>query len=224
MPSLDIIVDPARWTPEGVSAIATAAIAVFTIVLVWVTSRQARLTKEALIADKRAFVFAKNIFPVWELDRQTGEYNWRFRPVWENSGDTPTKGMTLYVDCELRNTILPQGFDFTRTTIPAGPGMLGPRATSTGGAAPHYPVAAITPTDIVDIQAGKKFLYLWGWVRYWDVFPKTPQHITRFCWQIMPLGNPKNYNPAQVPGAPESLNFGYLHQSEGNCADEECPQ
>jgi hypothetical protein len=150
------------------------------------------------------------------------QYNWRFRPIWQNSGDTPTRNMVMHVTCELRNTVLPSGFDFNYPTTQTGTGLLAPKSTSMGGIAPNYPVAAITPQDILDVQHRRKFLYLWGWVRYHDVFPDTPQHITRFCWLIVPTGNPLVYTPGQTPNLPHSLSFGNIHHSEGNCADEEC--
>jgi hypothetical protein len=74
----------------------------------------------------------------------------------------------------------------------------------------------------LDAQAGRKFIYLWGWVRYFDVFPRTPEHITRFCWLIVPVGDPLAFVPGAAPNQPGSLSFGSLHHSEGNCADEEC--
>ncbi|PNE12175.1 MAG: hypothetical protein CR217_05030 [Beijerinckiaceae bacterium] len=96
--------------------------------------------------------------------------------------------------------------------------MLGPKAISMGGAAPLIPAAPITPQDIIDTQNGTKFIYLWGWTKYFDVFPRTAEHITRFCWLILTTGNPMTFNPAQ----PGSLTFHNLHHVEGNCADDEC--
>jgi len=111
----------------AITALATIVIAAFTGTLWIATSRQAELTREALIADKRAFVFATGIYGLWERS-PTGEYNWRFRPIWQNSGETPTKDMTMYTNCELRNTPLPGGFDFDRATTQIGTGLLGPGA------------------------------------------------------------------------------------------------
>ena len=201
-----------------ITALATMVIAAFTGTLWWATSRQAELTREALIADKRAFVFATGIHPFWERS-PTGGYNWRFRPIWQNSGDTPTKGMTMHTSCELRHTPLPSGFDFGRATTQTGTGFLGPRATGTGSLAPTFPMAAITPQNLLDVQQGRQFLYLWGSVRYFDVFPNTKQHITRFCWLVMLVGDPFTY----VPDDPQhTLRFTTIHHTEGNCADDEC--
>ena len=204
----------------GLTAIATIVIAAFTGTLWVATSRQAQLTREALIADKRAFVFPVDIVPQYDaLDPVTGEHNWRFRPAWRNSGDTPSKNLALYVDCELRNTPLPIGHNFIETRQP-GNGLLPPNSTMNGGAAPFG--NAITPQDILDVQANRKFLYLWGWARYYDVFPETPQHVTRFCWQIFSIGNPHAFVPGQNPSQPGSLIFTYIHFLQGNCADDEC--
>jgi hypothetical protein len=191
-------------------------------VLAFVTNRQAKLTKEALIADKQAFVFATGFNPFWELNKATGNYDWRFRPTWQNAGDTPTRKLRLYADCELRNAPLPSGFNFTQNTGPPGPGLLGPKSTNMGGAAPLAPRAAITPQDILDVQNGTKFIYLWGWAKYFDVFPRTPEHITRFCWQILITGDPFKFTPGQLPKQPGSLNFANLFHPEGNCTDNEC--
>jgi hypothetical protein len=186
MQILSVIFDFDKWSSEGITAVATAVIAIFTVVLVRVTNRQAKLTKEALIADKQAFVFASGIFGFWEPNKATGNYDWRIRPIWQNAGDTPTRKMRLYVDCELRNAPLPSGFSFTQITTPPGTGLLGPKSTSMGGAAPLAPRAAITPQDILDVQNGTKFLYLWGWAKYFDVFPGTLSTLPAFAGKSSP--------------------------------------
>jgi hypothetical protein len=156
----------------GITALATLVIAAFTATLWFATNRQAELTKEAFIADKRAFIFATGFNSVWEEDKATGQYNWRFRPVLRNSGDTPTKNMEMYVACEVRNAVLPPGYAFTPQVHNIARGMMPPKFELQGGLAPQMPGAAITPQDILDTQTGKKFTYIWGWIKYRDVFPK----------------------------------------------------
>jgi hypothetical protein len=204
----------------AITALATIIIAAFTATLWRATTDQAKLTKEALIADKRAFVFAESLFSYWE-NGQNGMYNWRFRPVWRNSGDTATKRLEIHTNCELRNSPLADRFDFNYATTNVGGGLLGPKAASNGGVAPNYPFAAITPQDIADVQAGVKFLYLWGFAKYNDVFPGTPRHITRFCWALLPDGNSFTFTPPAPPNL-STLTFTNIHQNQGNCADEEC--
>ena len=179
---------------NGITALATIVIAAFTGTLWRSTSLQALLTKEAFISDKRAFVFTSGLQHYWEIDG-TGAYNWRFRPIWKNSGNTQTKRLRLYTECELRDSPLPLGFDFTTTRYQWGTGFSAPQTTYVGGIAPPYTLSAITPQDIIDVQQGRKYLYLWGWASYFDVFPNTPEHITRFCWSIAPVGDPFTYVP-----------------------------
>ena len=156
----------------GITALATLVIAAFTATLWLATNRQAELTKEAFIADKRAFIFATGFSQAWEEDKATGLYNWRFRPVLRNSGATPTKSMQMYVACEVRNTVLPPGYAFTPEEHNIASATMPPNFELQGGLAPRFPGAAITPQDIIDSQAGKKFIYIWGWIKYRDVFPK----------------------------------------------------
>jgi hypothetical protein len=211
-------------TSNNISALATVVIAAFTITLWVATSRQAELTREALIANKRAFVYATNIFQAFDQDKTTGLYNWRFRPILRNSGDTPTKDMTMFVTCEVRNSEIPIGYPFTHNLQQVARGTIAPRIDLHGGVAPLPPAAAITPQDIIDAQAGRKFIYVWGWIKYSDVFPKTPQHITRYCWRVDPIGDPLTFVPNTVgqPPTPGTLSFNTIQHSEGNCIDEEC--
>lgn len=202
----------------GISALATIVIAAFTITL-WIASReQARLTREALIAANRAFMFPTGLKQVFEMDIATGLYNWRLRPEWRNSGETPTKNLTTYVECEIRNSLLPANYGFIHDTDPAS-GIIGPNQTIWGGNAPRG--AAITPQDILETQVYRKFIYLWGWAKYRDVFPATSQHTTRFCWLILVTGDPMKFDPIVVgqPPTPGTVSFQYLQHTEGNSAD-----
>jgi hypothetical protein len=197
-----------------VSAFATIVIAIFAGIL-WTTAReQSKLAREALITDRRAFVFARGFEAIPEF-QGTG-IRWFFRPIWFNSGKTPTRNLRFYVDCEIRTVRLPATFDFNKTRSDPTTGMLGPKAETWGPLVPNKE-AAISPQDIVDIQLGSKFLYLWGWVKYNDVFAGTPEHVTRFCWQIIPTGH-----PLKMPGTPDAIIFGNAQVPEGTCSDDEC--
>jgi|SRR5215469_7572232 len=205
----------------AVTAIATFVIAAFTGTLWTATLRSTDLTRESFTANKRAFIFALGLNGFWERDGATGHYNWRFRPLWQNSGETPSKALRNYTGCELRTSPLPVGYNFKQGNGSAG--LIPPKATLSGGLAPQPPQPALTPQDILDVQAGRKFLYVWGWVKYHDVFPRTKEHVTRFCWLVTPVGDPFAYVPgSQPPPALGGLTFQTIHHTEGNCADEEC--
>lgn len=217
---------------DVVIAVFTIALTGFTGLLVIVGGKQARLTRETLINTQRAFVFATGFQPLYDpperkasieggSDVEKMDYIWRFRPHWQNSGDTPTKDFISHTRCELRDSILPPGFDFDYSTEQKGGGLIGPHFTVMGGLAPQQPSPGITTKDILDVQAGRKHLYLWGWARYFDVFPNTPRHISRFCWFITPTGNPLTYHAGQLPSEPDALMWNFVHHFEGNNTSDE---
>lgn len=206
-----------RKYADVVTGIATGLLAYITYRLVVLGREQSETAR----AELRAYVFATGVIPEFDLLPVNGHYNWRLRPEWTNHGSTQTRKLRLYSDCELRTTTLPVGFPFTEKH-PFGTGLLPPHVSMNGGSAPILQNPAITPQDILDVIAGHKFLYLWGWARYFDVFPGTQEHITRFCFQITPGGNPTTFAPGQSATQHGNLRFGYVHHAEGNCADDEC--
>jgi hypothetical protein len=205
----------------AITSIATIVIAAFTATLWRATTRQSDLTREALIADKRPFAFPDAINSYWEdSTSHPGHYDWRFRPVWQNSGDTAPKNLAIQSNCELRNTPLPMDYPFT-SNVATGGGILGPKMRAPAGLAPAMPNPAISPQDIVDVEQGRKFLYLWGWAKYEDGFPQTPIHLTHFCWQIFPKGKPFEFVPGKIPPAEGSLGFDHIQIAQGNFTKDE---
>jgi hypothetical protein len=181
---------------------------------------QGRLTEETLVADKRAFVCADGIVPLWDPPSATAPnvYNWRLRPRYRNTGGTPTKELRSHVECDIRNAPLPTGHIFVDQNEIVGSGLIGPNAESAGGTAPQG--TPITPQDIIDSQSFTKFIYLWGWIKYYDVFPNTPEHTTHFCWLILVTGSPATFvpNTPGQPPTPGTLTFNFLQHTEGNYA------
>jgi len=127
----------------AINAVATIVIATFTIILVSVSRQQYALTRETLVADKRAYVFAIGFQQQYE---KIGElYHWRFKPNWKNTGDTPTRNLRLYSHCDVRNSQLPDAYSFDAGNSVPGGGLLAPTQEASGGAAPHFPTAPISP-------------------------------------------------------------------------------
>jgi hypothetical protein len=117
-------------------AVFTGFLALVTLGLIYVGIRQTRIVTQTFAVDKRAFVFASGIHLEWNLDNTTGQYHWRIRPVWQNTGDTATKRLRMYSDSVFRDSRLPVRFQFIEGEIPSGPGMIGPRSSGMGGAVP----------------------------------------------------------------------------------------
>jgi hypothetical protein len=164
---------------SAITAISTAVIAVFTIALAISTKKLGlmaakqdarmresirvskiamKLSEAALVSGERAFVFPTGVLQgFWEINAALNQYNWRFRIEWRNSGDTPTKNMTMNIECVLRDSPIPPGFDFNFPTTKIGHGLLPPNSTSLSGIAPQPPDPAITPDDLLEVQAGRKW-------------------------------------------------------------------
>ena len=76
------------------------------------TGDQVIISRSAMIASLRAYVFPTGVNGYWKTDKQ-GAFHWRFRTVWTNSGDSPTKNMTFCTYCEVRDKVAVKGDIFT---------------------------------------------------------------------------------------------------------------
>jgi len=180
------------------------------------TQITADIAKESLIVGNGAFVFVIDFVWTWETapDDLLGDpITYTFRPVWQNSGNTQTKNMVTMVAIELSDSIISDQFDFTAAKTATQPALIGPKSQIRGGTE-----RPITAAEMVEVAAGKKFLYLWGWARYEDIFPDTKPHLTRYCTQVRAAGDLLSRPAKDRPGA-------FIHFSihpRGNCADDEC--
>lgn len=169
----------------------------------------ARTAENALVAGQRAFMFLREFKTFLHVDDASGQYRWTLHPVWENSGNTPTKGLEIYTTYRLLDAPLAPGYDFPSTAHEMVTAIAGPRALVEG--AP----GSIGADDLAAVQQGKKYFYIWGRAEYHDIFDGTGRHTTRFCNQLVQvIGDPaapiNEHNMVQ-------LMFGF--HSENNSAD-----
>ena len=192
------------------------------LILLFFAFRESRrasdIAHDAMVASQRAFVFVIGAVGRWELDAASQKYNWRLVAHLSNTGNTATKNMRMHSNCVLMSSPLPKGFNFDYITANTGTGLIGPKLTAYGGQVPPMPNPALTPQDLLDAQQGRKWLYIMGWVRYFDIFPGTPERITRYCFLVTPSGDPFSFSPAH----PDGMVFPTFHHFENNCADDGC--
>jgi len=198
---------------SGVTALATALLFVTTGLLWWLARNQFVANRTQL----SAFVFVEDVRPQFIVDPATRQPSdltkprevsgWQFRPLWRNSGETQTRGMTTHVDYEYRDRELPVGFKFKDNYPYTAKMLLGPKNAAIGGSAKTF-----TVDEMRQVQAGTKFLYLWGWIKYEDIFQRGREHLTRYCVQVTVVTDPSKSNAA----------FLYPVPNEGNCSDDEC--
>jgi hypothetical protein len=176
----------------------------------------ADITRDSLLYVQRAFIFV-NDFDVTRLvapgtSRLDGSMRFAFH--WENGGTTPTLDMQTHISFELLRSDLPE--DFTFPDLPKGEPpfrmFVGPKATSRS--APLF----VPAPDIIAVHDHMGRLYIWGWAKYRDIFPKTGEHITRFCSELTDVTG----DLSGVNGTP--VNLQTANCPRGNCYDQECKE
>ncbi|HEX7633830.1 MAG TPA: hypothetical protein VF427_00955 [Noviherbaspirillum sp.] len=171
--------------------------------------KTARAAEDALVAGQRAFMFIKEFKTFLHFDAVSGQYRWSIHPVWENSGNTPTRGLSINTTYRLLDEPLPKDYAFPNSREDLIPTIAGPKAMVE--AVP----GAISAEDLAAVQQGSKHFYIWGWAEYHDIFEGTKKHTTRFCNQLMqvvgdPMAAINEHNMVQML-------FGF--HSENNYAD-----
>lgn len=178
-------------------------------------NRSAEIAERALIAGQRAFV-SVSFEPSASKSVETNKITtWNFTPIWWNAGDTPTRNMQNHINIKLFDGSLPNDWGFPdlwatniavedRLPVPLG---CAPKGTVRGQA------VGVSVDQMKEVIAGTKWLYMWGWASYSDVFPGTMLHVTRFAVQIAAGGDPTDNGKTSV-----TFHFARKY----NCSDEEC--
>jgi len=173
----------------------------------------ADVSKIAMVAGERAYVHHAGCRAISHLNPANATVFWRIRPLWTNAGNTPARKAEIYAHYELRDSPLPPEYAFTRQELPLTETMIAAGAVIESGP------RDISGQELLDIAAGRKFFYIWGIARYRDVFPETPERVTKFCVQALTItGNPMvgwdaNNNPLEIV---------FIGFHRHYCMDEDC--
>ncbi len=174
-------------------------------------ARDSAKAQESQLRVQRAYVFI-DLFEVNTLSSHVVVL-----PKWRNSGSTPTRFMTNWVNWKPFAQEPPQDYDFPDLDGAGNPvsdkdkkvvpSFVGPQATTF--AEPLYIPAAV----FADARDGKVSIFIWGWTKYEDIFG-TP-HITKFC-------NKMRIVLLDSDGKLKSNVISFPLYSRHNCTDEEC--
>jgi hypothetical protein len=137
---------------------------------------------------------------------------WAFSVPAENIGATRTRNAKFVVNGDFLMGKLPANFDFHDLSNPIN-------AVIPGHSTISFPTLATGVQQIQSVQRGIGHLYLYGWARYKDIFENTPEHITKFCYELTLF----NHDPTKPKTSDPS--DGYLEfraREQHNCIDEEC--
>ncbi len=209
---------------DGVTALFTVGIfvatAIYAVVAIaqWCAMRNSNeINRDALRSVQRAFVtFSPSLDTIIRITPQTNRANyWDFTIPMENSGVTPTKGMTGRANIWTGHDKIPDDFTFPDTgNSPPQLLVLGPKGKTDLG-----PIG-VTP-DIIEAlesvpKGGSWHLYFYGWAKYRDIFEGTPEHVTKFCYELTSVaGDP------WMPKKPDLYTY-FVACPRHNCTDEEC--
>ena len=189
---------------------ATVAYSVIAL-LQWTSMRESnKINRDSLVAVQRAFIsFSVHVIPyatVPQNNRDRIPVIWQFDVPITNSGNTPTQSLQHAVHAVVLKDKISQSFDFN--DFKNGNAMfIGPKDS---------PVSKTNPIPIANIAnswKGTEHIYIYGWASYHDIFPNTPLHITKFCYELSVGGNPES---STIP--PTWYAITPIH----NCADDEC--
>lgn len=177
-------------------------------------SENVDISRLSMVASDRAYVHYAGCRWISHRDVNDGTFFWSIRPQWTNSGNTPTREAHVHIRYELLDERLPADYDFApNDQAVQTPATLPPKATIFSA---HYNIKG---EDLVAIREGRKHFYVWGIAHYRDVFPGTPNRITKFCSYAGRIaGNPlegwdDKSNPVEIL---------FLTYHRHNCSDEEC--
>lgn len=142
------------------------------------------IAREGMEKQSRAYVYPDGPFPAIRQDHTNQNVEWGFAVNWKNSGNTPALSESMLIWVEVVDGVLPMDFQFDRTADDHVSAVFGPNMALSSV------YAWVSADDIKKVFAGEKTLYLWGWVKYRDVFPATPERETRFCYRLFPNVDP----------------------------------
>jgi len=205
------------------SLFVTSIVAVVYIFQLRAMRESNRINREALVSVQRAFLYVDEfqMFIERNADDPTKINGFTLYPRVKNSGTTPALDATDWVNIKtLDKPITPS---FTFPDLDSRGNVISVKQQLTPGFFPPQSVETLAvPLGISariaqDVNAGKAYVYLYGWIRYRDVFKETEPHVSMFCIQIKELRQ-----VAAIGGNPASTTLVTNTCSEHNCVDKQC--
>lgn len=138
----------------------------------------------------RAYVTVRQFMQTPVKDERQGNQGWLVQVAWQNTGATPTKGFRYWAMLREFEHAVPEDFPFTPAGLKdfAG-GELGSNSSV------NTPPLFVSPQLIARIQDGSRKVLLLGQADYGDVLAADAKRETRFCVEVVLVGDPAGTNP-----------------------------
>ncbi len=176
-----------------------------------VAKEAAEVARQSLVTVQRAFVFIDS------FQGNIVNHNLIVAPKWRNSGTTPTRFMTNWVNWKQFASEPPDDFIFpdlgedgnpiNEKDMNFTPAFVGPNATT-------FAQAHVIPRETLSaMRDNQARVFIWGWAMYQDVFGAP--HVTKFCTEVKILA-------AWSEGDKSLGALSFPLYRRHNCTDEEC--
>lgn len=191
-------------------------------------SRANAISQQALFGVQRPFMFThgttiEDVKVFMGPARERILAGWRAYIKWENSGNTPTKGLTITTHCVLSVNPIADPFALlitapksTHMSTQSFSTVFGPKQIDVGGQC---------PIDLMSVALGKLLnfghYYAFGTAYYKDILNGTKTYRTDFCYELTLAGGPLAQEFEGVKN-PEPVHLVSGHCFIHNCADDEC--
>jgi hypothetical protein len=160
-----------------ITTLATVVMAIFTYFLYASTDKLWKAGQDALKATERAFI-SLDEFKVELANKGLHVTRFAVQPRWRNSGNTPTRYMTIRIGSHGPIGPIPPDYDYRNSPEPF-----------------FVPPKAVEPSAFIEIQGANDVinngtphsglvpnLFLWGRADYNDIFGQS--HFFEWCYQI----------------------------------------
>ena len=177
-----------------------------------------RISRESLQSVQRAFVA---VSPVPEIQTaNTGTDQLILFNFWMgNSGVTPTKKLSAHGNWLKRYDLLPLPKDFQFPD--SGDGSQDSSVTVIGPKDKFPLSVGPIPRDFIErLYKREVRLFVYGWVKYNDVFENTPRHIVKFSYELVAVPGVVRLQSGQEGQGLQTL----VNGPRFNCYDEECDE
>jgi hypothetical protein len=159
--------------------------------------------RESYAVVQRPFITAREVI----IDQNIIPGYWMFGVRFENSGSTPTSEMEFITIADRGSPTDPEeAFQNPTPLVSKFPGLLGPKAQDI----PIGTQSGLPTKSLEEMAKARTNYYIRGAVHYRDLFKKSAEHVTKFCFAIIPymVGN--------------ELKSGVQRCLYWNCSDNEC--
>jgi hypothetical protein len=172
-----------RRTPlwEKLAVLVAIGLLIANIFQVRVVKKGNDIAKNAYQSGQRAFIVYEDMIHTMDvITNPMGKDKIVFSIAakWQNAGNTPAVGaISVIAASEQEEEITEQEF------LGSIPEVLAKQPVSAIGPKIPFTSEAIHAEESFADSVDKP-RYIWGWVLYRDIFPKTKPHITEFCYRV----------------------------------------